>query len=294
MGVLHSVPESVKLDGKTCIVTGANSGIGYVTAKELARRKAHVIMACRRQEAGMKAVEQAITELLKEDSTLRREDIKLEYMYLDLASFQSVRNFVSAFQAKGLPLHFLINNAGIMNAPHSLTEDGCELTFEVNHLSHFLLTNLLLDKLKQSAPSKIINVSSSMHTMGRINFDDLKGERSYSGYKSYSQSKVANLLFTYELARRLEGSGVTCNAVHPGFVHTEIGKNSPVVTAMSVFARSPEKGAMTTLYVALHPDAATANGEYFSNTAVSSSTSYSHNQEIQKRLWDFSSNVVGF
>jgi len=295
MGSLVSVPEDVSLEGKVAIITGANTGIGYITAKDMARRKGHVIMACRRPEEGKKAVERAINEFKEFNPALKDEDIKVEYMHLDLGSLKSVREFVTEFLAKNIPLHYLINNAGIMNTPYALTEDGFESQFGVNHLGHFLLTNLLLDKLKSSSPSKIINISSNAHLAGSINFDDLKSEKSYWGWVAYCQSKVANLLFTFELARRLEGTGVTCNAVHPGFVATDIGRHTGFLFPIGarLLARTPENGAKTTLYAALHPDVANVSGEYFASTAIAQPSNYSHDEEVQKKLWEVSEKMVG-
>jgi len=294
MGSLVSVPEDISLDGKIAIVTGANTGVGFATTKDLARRKGHVILACRRPEEGKKAVERVKTELKTSNPSLTDEDIKVEYMPLDLGSLKSVREFASSFLAKDIPLHYLINNAGIMNTPYGLTEDGFESQFGVNHLGHFLLTNLLLDKLKSSAPSKIINLSSMAHAYGTIKFDDLKSEKSYSSWGAYSQSKIANVLFTFELARRLEGTGVTCNAVHPGFVATDLARHSGrFIGAMQIFGRTPEKGAMTTLYAALHPDVNKVTGEYFADTAVTPAVAYSHDKEVQKKLWEVSEELVG-
>jgi len=214
-------------------------------------------------------------------------------MQLDLGSLKSIRLFATEFIAKNLPLHYLINNAGIMNTPYTITEDGFEAQFGVNHLGHFLLTNLLLDKLKESAPSKIINLSSSLHEPGRIAFDKLKPEPTeYKGWTAYSQSKMANVLFTYELARKLEGTGVTCNAVHPGFVATDLGRHTSGIAIAHLFARNCDKGAMTTLYAALHPDMKDVTGKYLADTAVKPSHEYSYNEEIQKKLWEVSEKMV--
>jgi len=291
MGGLQSVPKEISLNEKVCIITGANTGIGFVTAKEFAKRKALVIIGCRRQ--GIETVEKAKKEIMAADPSIKEEDLKIEFIPLDLGSLKSVRSFAAEFLKKDLPLHYLINNAGIMNPPYGLTEDGFESQFGVNHLGHFLLTNLLLDKLKLSAPSKIINLSSAAHAMGKINFDDLQSEKSYGGWTAYGQSKIANVLFTYELARKLEGTGVTCNAVHPGFVSTDLLRTTTGGSFINLFGRTPEQGAMTTIYAALSPIVATVTGKYFADTSVTDSSAYSHNVEVQKKLWTVSEQLVG-
>jgi retinol dehydrogenase-12 len=293
MGSLLTVPSEVKLDNKVSIITGANTGIGYETAKDFAARNAHVILACRNKEKGENAVNRIKEEVTKSDPNIKLEDIKIEFMELDLSSLNSVRNFVKEFKSRDLPLHLLINNAGIMNTPYGKTQDGFEQQFGTNHLGHFLLTNLLLDDIKKSAPARIINVSSSAHFMGKINFDDLMSEKSYGGWAAYGQSKLANVMFTYELARKLEGTGVTVNAVHPGAVATELGRHTFYINFISGVFRSPYKGALTTIYVAVSPEASNITGKYWADTVVKSSSSASYNVEDQKKLWDISAKLVG-
>jgi len=293
MGSILTVPCVVKLDNKVSIITGANTGIGYETAKDFAARNAHVILACRNKEKGENAVNRIKEEVTKSDPNIKLEDIKIEFMELDLSSLNSVRNFVKEFKSRDLPLHLLINNAGIMNTPYGKTQDGFEQQFGTNHLGHFLLTNLLLDDIKKSAPARIINVSSSAHFMGKINFDDLMSEKSYGGWAAYGQSKLANVMFTYELARKLEGTGVTVNAVHPGAVATELGRHTFYINFISGVFRSPYKGALTTIYVAVSPEASNITGKYWADTVVKSSSSASYNVEDQKKLWDISAKLVG-
>ncbi|XP_022258178.1 retinol dehydrogenase 13-like [Limulus polyphemus] len=199
------------MHGKTVIVTGSNCGIGKEVAREFAKRGAKVIMACR--------------DINKCDKS--RQEIVLDsnngqvYCYkLDLASLRSVRKFAEEVDTKNSFIHLLVNNAGVMRCPHQLTEEGFELQLGVNHLGHFMLTNLLLDKLKLSAPSRIINVSSTAHYRGHIDYDDLNSDKHYDAAKAYSQSKLANVLFTKELANRLKGTEVLTFAVHPGIVNT--------------------------------------------------------------------------
>ena len=196
-------------------------------------------------------------------------------MVVDFASFESIRQFAAAFQAKHAQLHVLVNNAGAYNASRSVTKDGFETTFGVNHLGYFLTTKLLLDTIKASAPARIVSVSSAAHDRAKINFDDLQGERSYGGFGAYGQSKLCNVLFTYELARRLEGSGVTANCLHPGVVMTGFGHNNAgfvggffaVFQALGrPFLLTPEKGARTSIYLASSPDVEGVTGKYFADS----------------------------
>ena len=213
-GVCHS---RAKLDGKTIIITGANTGIGKETAIDLARRGARVIIACRSAEKG----EEAVVEVRAKSG-----NDKVVFRRLDLASLESVRQFASKVLEEEPTIDILINNAGVMACPYSKTEDGFEMQFGVNHLGHFLLTNLILDRLKESPAARIVNVSSTAHrrTEG-INFDDLNSEKSYNSFVAYGQSKLANILFTRSLAKRLVGTSVIANCLHPGVIRTELGRH---------------------------------------------------------------------
>ena len=227
-------------------------------------------------------------------------------MQLDLGSLSSIRRFAEEFKSKGLPLHILINNAGLMNTPKGTTVDGFETQFGTNHLGHFLLTNLLLDTMKSSAPAKIINLSSVAYKFGiqtsiykpntipaKMNWDDLMLDNHYKGFTAYSQSKLANILFTKELARRLEGTDITVNAVHPGFVTTEIGRHTAGLFLLKPFgwliSRTPDEGAKTTLWVALEAE---GTGEYYSNCKVVALSEAAENVEDQKRLWEISAKLT--
>src|SRR3989449_3956938 len=205
---------SVSIENRVFLVTGANSGIGKATALGLARLGGTVVMACRNAARG----ETARQEIIRESGNAR---VFLEIV--DLASEASTRSLAEAFRRKYPWLDVLINNAGVYTSHREITPDGLERQFEVNYLSGFLLTHLLLDRLKQSAPSRIVNVPSSAHGPSAIHFDDLQGERRYSGYRAYGQSKLAQILFTRVLARHLEGTGVTVNACHPGVIRTNLG-----------------------------------------------------------------------
>ena len=209
--------SKASLAGKTVIITGANCGIGKETAIDMAKRQARVIMACRSVERGEKAAEE-----------VRRASgsSKVVFQQLDLASLTSVRRFCERVLKEEPRIDILINNAGIMACPYWKTEDGFEMQFGVNHLGHFLLTNLLLDRLKEAPAARIVNVSSIAHAMTKgINFDDINSEKSYSAWTAYGQSKLANILFTRSLARRLEGTTVTTTSLHPGTIRTELARH---------------------------------------------------------------------
>uniref|UniRef100_A0A0K8U2X9 Retinol dehydrogenase 13 n=2 Tax=Bactrocera latifrons TaxID=174628 RepID=A0A0K8U2X9_BACLA len=203
----------IRAEDKVVIVTGSNTGIGKETVRELANRGATIYMACR----DMQKCEEARDEIVLETHNKR-----IYCRKCDLASMDSIRKFVESFKKEQVKLDILINNAGVMRCPRSLTKDGFEMQLGVNHMGHFLLTNLLLDLLKKSAPSRIVTVSSLAHTRGEINIADLNSDKSYDPGRAYNQSKLANILFTRELAKRLEGTGVSANALHPGVVDTEL------------------------------------------------------------------------
>ncbi|EDW76307.2 uncharacterized protein Dwil_GK14729 [Drosophila willistoni] len=275
--------------GKVIIVTGANTGIGKETVRELARRGATVYMACR----DMEKCEKARAEIVEET-----KNQMIFSRYLDLSSLDSIRKFVEEFKAEEDKLDILINNAGVMRGPRKLTKEGFEMQIGVNHMGHFLLTNLLLDVIKASAPSRIVNVSSAVHYVGKINTKDLNSEKSYSEGGAYSQSKLANILFTRELAKRLEGTGVTVNALHPGAVKTELGRNwtagklfSPL---LSPFLKTPEGGAQTTLYAALDPDLEKLSGLYFSDCRPKEMAAAAKDDNMARWLWAESEKWTGF
>ncbi|KAK9891064.1 hypothetical protein WA026_013390 [Henosepilachna vigintioctopunctata] len=278
-------PE-ITIENKVVIITGANTGIGKETAKDLALRGARVYMACR----DIKKCEMA------------REDIvvatKNKYVYCrkcNLASMESIKQFVGQFKKEESRLDILINNAGVMRTPNSKTKDGFEMQLGVNHLGHFLLTNLLLDYLKVSAPSRIINVSSVAYKRGRIHKDDLNSDKNYDKAAAYAQSKLANILFTRELAKRLKDTGVTVNAVHPGIVDTEIIRhmsffNSWIATIFIKpfvwpFIKSPKQGSFSTIYLACKPELEKVTGKYFSNYEEEDLTPYAKDESVAEWLW---------
>ena len=300
------------LSGKTCIVTGGNSGIGQVTVSQLAKQGAYVILACRRPDDG----ERARREILAESPRGT-----VEVMRLDLGDLASVRQFASDFLAKNPRLHALINNAGVMNTPAGKTKDGFETQFGTNHLGHFLLTELLLGALRAAAPSRVVNVSSCYHDVavgrkGEILFEDLNFEKTkYDGWKAYAQSKLANLLHARELAKRMEGTGVTAVSVHPGWVRTPLIRSTMPVWMQDVLLKpvlrlggmlEPWEGAQTTLFAVLSPEVPKQNGAYFSQVGfyreksatpggwpLRSPNPNAHDDAAAQKLYDISKMLVG-
>ncbi len=277
------------MHGKICLVTGANSGIGKATALALARMGATVVMVCRDRARG----EQARSEI-----TTKSRNNAVDLLLADLSSQQAIRQLVEHFQHHYTHLHVLINNAGAGAAftGRRETVDGLEMTFAVNYLAPFLLTNLLLDVLKASAPARIVNVSSNSHEAGYIQLDDLQGEHHYR--RAYEQSKLAVVLFTYELARRLQGTGVTANCLHPGFVATHFGQRDVApavrlfVKVIGGFGTSPEKGAKTSIYLACSPEVEGVTGHYFVKSLPRRSAIISYDESLQRHLWERSAQLV--
>ena len=238
------------------------------------------------------------TSQVVEEIRLATGNQNVDSLLADLSSQQEVRRLASDFKSKYSQLHVLLNNAGGTFTTRQLSVDGIEMTFALNHLAYFLLTNLLLDTIKASAPARIINVSSEAHSGGKIDFDNLQGERSYSSFGPYGNSKLANILFTTELARRLEGTGVTVNALHPGFVSTGFGKNNPGLlmkimgAVVPLIARSPEKGAETSIYLASSPEVQSITGKYFVDCKVTQPAPQATDSAVARKLWDVSAEMV--
>ncbi|XP_042726062.1 retinol dehydrogenase 12-like [Lagopus leucura] len=280
--------SAARLDGKVAVITGANTGIGKETARELARRGARVIVACR----DIAKAEAAAREI-RADTNNQEVIVKK----LDLADTKSIREFANSFLAEEKELHILINNAGVMLCPYSKTADGFEMHLGVNHLGHFLLTFLLLERLKQSAPSRIVNVSSLAHHGGRIRFHDLNGEKSYNRGLAYCHSKLANVLFTRELARRLQGTKVTANSLHPGSVHSELVRHSFVMSWLwrifSFFLKTPWEGAQTSVYCAVAEELESVTGQYFSDCQPAYVSPWGRDDETAKKLWNVSCELLG-
>jgi len=268
------------------IVTGANSGIGKATAFGLARLGGTLVLACRNTERG---------EAAREEITRATGNDKMSVMIVDLANQASIRSFAEEFRRTHVRLDALVNNAGVFRRHRHVTLDGLEETFAVNYLGGFLLTYLLLDLLKASAPSRVVNVSSSAHEGGRIDFDDLQGEGRYSGFRAYGQSKLAQVLFTYELARRLEETGVTVNACHPGVIRTNFGRDDWPWTVHLVrpFFKSPEKGAETPIYLVASPEVAGLTGKYVVKNEPRASSRLSRDTDLQRRMYDVSLDLTG-
>ena len=283
------------MKGRICMITGANSGIGKVTALELAKMDGHIIMVCRNKVKGT-SVHRNIVESTGNPN--------VELMISDLASQASIRQLVRDYKERYDKLHVLINNAGTMTKNRIETVDGFETTFAVNHLAPFLLTNLLLETIKASAPSRIITVSSGMHHRTSIDLDDLQSKSKFRNMNAYSMSKLANILFTYELHHRLRDAGITnvsVNAVHPGFTRTNLGKNGSssllqrigIALVHPFLAKTAEKGAETSIYVASSPEIETISGKYFANKQIAESSPITHDRSIQQRLWKISTEQTG-
>lgn len=271
------------MDGKVCVVTGATSGIGEATALELARAGATVAVVGRDAIRTARAVDRIGAQT--------GNPAVLPFV-VDLSSRNQVRTLARQIRAQYDRLDVLINNAGAIYSRRMLSEDGVELTWALNVVAPFLLTESLLDLLRASAPSRVINVTSAAHRTGRMRFDDLEGRTRYFGFRSYSQSKLALLLFTGELARRLDGSRVTANAVHPGFVNSRFGRNNGAVVggfwrlAEVLFGTSATRGARTPVYLATAPELATTSGRYFRAERAAVSSRASRDPEAARRLWE--------
>ncbi len=269
------------------MVTGANSGIGKATAMGLAEMGATVVMVSRDLARG-KAAQSEIKAKSGNDA--------VDLLLADLSSQQSIRQLAEDFKQCYSQLHVLINNAGMSSLRRRETVDGLEVTFAVNHLAPFLLTNVLLDVIKASAPSRIINVSSDAHEAGYIKMDDLQSEKKYM--RAYGQSKLALVLFTYELARRLQGTGVTANCLHPGFVATNFGQNGTgpigrgVMNLISRFGMSPEEGAKTSIFLATSPEMEGVTGKYFVKSIPKRSAPITYDETLQRQLWEESARLV--
>lgn len=290
----EQVTEGIDASRITAIITGATSGVGRETARVLALRGAQVVIGARHVEAANQVKE----AILQEAGTRARVHV----LELDLSSLQSVRKFVLSFKSKNLPLNLLINNAGIMACPFSLSADGIELQFATNYLGHFLLTNLLLDKMKSTAEEsgiegRIVNVSSAFHKYtydSGIRMHKINEESGYSAYKAYGQSKLAMILHSNELARRLnqEKANVTVNSVHPGAVPTNIARHNHVLafaTSLASFIlKSIPQGASTQCYVALHPSLTKVSGKYFSDCKEAKTSVLAKDPDLAERLWQFS------
>lgn len=289
-GAADGAAGSWSLSGRTCLVTGATSGIGEEIALGLAREGARVAIVARSRERG----ERSLARLKRESGN---PDVEL--LLADLSSQQQLRGLAARALERFDELHVLVNNAGIVNLRREETEDGLEATFAVNHLAVFQLTLLLLERLRASAPARVVNVASHAHKLGgALDFGDLQNERRYRSMKVYAQSKTANILFSLELARRLEGSGVTVNCLHPGAVATRLGQQNGawarlLTGALRVFFRTPAQGADTALWLASAPELGAASGRYFYSRRETQPAPHARDPVAAARLFEVSAQLTG-
>ncbi|CAH1438377.1 unnamed protein product [Lactuca virosa] len=294
----EQVSASIDASDLTVVITGGASGIGLETTRVLAMRGAHVIIAAR----NMKAANEAKQLLVKHN-----EKAKIDVLELDLSSLKSIKTFSHSFKALNLPLNILINNAGIMFCPYQLSQDGIEMQFATNHLGHFYLTNLLLDKMKETAAAtgiegRIVNLSSVAHVYTYekgIRFDKINDKDSYSDKRAYGQSKLANILHANDLSRRLkeEGANITVNSVHPGIIMTDLMRHSfwqmRILKLFTyLFWKNVPQGAATSCYVAVHPGLKGVSGKYFLDCNEWPASKFATDPELAKNLWDYSNNLV--
>ena len=276
------------MTGRVCVVTGASSGIGRATAGALRRMGATLALVCRDRGRG----EEALAGLRAE-----RGEAAVALFLADLSSQADIRRLAAELCERYPAIHVLVNNAGVVNLRRSTTVDGIEAVFAVNHLAYFLLTHLLLDRLRGSAPARIVNVASDAHRFGTLDLDDLDHARRYRAMRVYGASKLANILFTYELARRLDGTGVTANCLHPGAVATRLGQNNgrlatAITRLLRPFFRTPEQGAATAIYLASSPAVEGLSGKYFVDCREARSSRTTYDTELARRLWDASARLT--
>lgn len=280
--------EQSDLKNKVCLVTGATGGIGLLTAQALAQMGGTVVVVSRSAQKCADTVSR-----LK----IATANPNVDYIAGDLSVMSQVKQVADQFLQRYDRLDVLVNNAGAVFSSRQVSADGYEMTMALNHLSYFYLTHLLQDRLLKSAPARIVNVSSDAHRGGSINFDDLMSEQKYSSFGVYSMSKLANILFTNELARRLEDTGVTANSLHPGFVASNFGKSNGGIwgifmPVIQLFAISPAKGAETSIYLASSPEVEGVTGQYFNKKKAVKAADAAYDQAAQKRLWDVSDELV--
>ncbi|WAX57138.1 SDR family oxidoreductase [Jatrophihabitans cynanchi] len=275
--------------GKTVLVTGASGGIGRATALGLAERGAHLVITGRDH----RRIEDAAVEIRAAGAE------HVDVFVADLSVQSEVRRLAEEVLRSVRRIDVLVNNVGGFWNTRQVTADGLERTFALNHIAPFLLTNLLLDRLRHDAPARVVTVSSNVHRTGRIDFGDLQGERSYSGARAYSQSKLANVLFSYELARKLQHTAVTANALHPGLVRTGFGAEDPgraqrlLVPLLRLFMKSAARGAATSIHLASAPDLELTTGRYFSDSKPKASSDCSYDEAVAAQLWRISGDLVG-
>jgi NAD(P)-dependent dehydrogenase (short-subunit alcohol dehydrogenase family) len=275
---------------RICLVTGASSGLGKATALGLAKQGLHVVIVCRDELKG---------EAAREEIIEKSGNTKVDVLFADLSKLSEVYDLAETFKQRYDHLHVLINNAGVYLKQRHVTEDDLEETMAVNYFAPFLLTNLLLEPLQASSPARVINVAGAYHRQGNIHFDNLQLSKGYTGTKANSQSQLARVLFTYELARRLSSTGVTVNCLHPGSVRTNIMRDLPkslqwlATTLFRRFFISPERGAETILYLATSPEVENVSGKYFVNKRPVNSSKASYNTSLARQLWQQSEWLTG-
>ena len=278
------------MQGKTIVITGGTSGIGEVAALDLARQGARIVLIARDRARGEATL-----------ATLRSANPAAQHAahYGDLSVIADMKRVAQAVAASETRIDVLINNAGAVFLSRRVSADGLEMTFATNHMAYFVVTNILLDRLKATPGARIVSTASDAHKSGKLDFDDLQSEKSYSSFRVYGTSKLCNILFTRELARRLEGSGVTANCQHPGFVGTRFGQNNASNIFLKLLARtimafglSPEEGARTIIHLASSPDVATISGEYFYRCKVAEPTQAAQDDDAAKRLWQVSAKIA--
>jgi NAD(P)-dependent dehydrogenase (short-subunit alcohol dehydrogenase family) len=277
------------MKGKVVVLTGATSGIGRATAFELAGAGARLLLIAR-HEGRAKQTEREIRE--------RSREAVVQTFLADLSSQREIRRVAEEVLAAAPRIDVLVNNAGVVQRRRTVTADGFEATFATNHLGYYLLTRLLIGRLQESRPARIVNVASDAHRLYPMDFDDLQSERKYRLFRTYCRSKLANLMFTYELSRRLEGTGVTVNALHPGWVATQLGLDDGLLSrGVGIFsrlcARTPEQGADTAIWLASSAEVEGVTGKYFQDRRELQSNVASRDPENQRRLWEISARLVG-
>lgn len=278
-----------RMDGKQCLVTGGTNGIGLIAARELAKQGASVVIVGRNPQK----TEQTVESLRKETGSSN-----ITSLVGDMSSMADVRRVAREYAASHSRLDVLLNNAGAFFGQRLVTKDGYEMTFALNHLGYYLLTRELMDLLKRSAPARVVSVSSGAQNMGRLNFDDLMEENKFSGQRAYNNSKLANVLFTFELSRKLQGTGVTANCVHPGIVDTNFGKENPtglmkfLLAIAGPFMLTPEQGADTLIWLSSSPEVEGVTGKYFVKRKESRVNRQARDAAACARLWEMSEQYV--
>lgn len=282
---MGSIVMMADLTGKVCLITGATSGIGRATAQQLAAMNGEMYLVSRSQERGLAAVAEIVAATGND---------QVHLLVGDLAVLDDVRRVAASFRRLDRPLHLLVNNAGIMNTTRKRTVDGFEEMFAVNHLAHFLLTNLLLHQLRAASPARVVTVASDAYKLvPGINFENLNYDQEFRTLKVYGHSKLANILFSQELARRLDSTGVTSNALHPGSVSTQLGRQNgwrarAVLRLFGPFGRSPERGAATSVYASVAPELGDVTGKYFADSEARGLKPYATDAAAAERLWEIS------